>query len=365
MSWTPTTFTELPVTSSDVHFRNMATGSDGALYVTTPSKVFRSLDGFGTLVDVSPKVPTGGEEYFGVSVAPSGAVFVTLLSGGVYKSINSGVSWTLVCGATHVWRSIHTVSDSVWLVGTLDAGVVRTLDGGSSFETVLAGIKSTQSFTVEPDGTVSMSVLGTIDDTPALQGRIYTTADQGSTWGVKYTAPYDTNIMGAVCDVYSGAYYLGLYDGTTKATLDFVSFTTIPADPIHGGAVLADRAYICSYAGQSISRSAPLIGPAPNAPRIYPSTGILQGIQLVVIQGTGVIRYTLDGSEPSASSPIYTAPFRLSAPTTVKARAYATPLESATATAILDIQGASLQRIPNYRDHVLPYLLDQYKGDNA
>ena len=103
----------------------------------------------------------------------------------------------------------------------------------------------------------------------------------------------------------------------------------------------------------------------PNAPRIYPPSGTFQGVQIVTIQGSGVIRYTLDGSEPTTSSPIYMAPFRLSAPTTVKAKAYVSPLESTTATAILDIQGASLQRIPNYRDHVLPYLLEQYKGFNA
>lgn len=101
------------------------------------------------------------------------------------------------------------------------------------------------------------------------------------------------------------------------------------------------------------------------SPSIYPHPGTFQGVQIVTIQGPGVIRYTLDGSEPTTSSPIYTAPFRLSSPTTVKAKAFGLPLESTTATAILDIQGASLQRIPNYQDHVLPYLLEQYKGDNA
>ena len=100
------------------------------------------------------------------------------------------------------------------------------------------------------------------------------------------------------------------------------------------------------------------------APSIYPPSGTFQGVQIVTIQGSGVIRYTLDGSEPTTSSPIYTVPFRISSPTTVKAKAFGLPLESTTATAILDIQGASLQRIPNYRDHVLPYLLEQYKGDN-
>ena len=102
----------------------------------------------------------------------------------------------------------------------------------------------------------------------------------------------------------------------------------------------------------------------PVPPSIYPASGTLQGVQLVVIQGQGTIRYTVDGSEPTASSPIYTGPFRLSAPTTVKARAYISPLESSTATAILDIQGAVLQSVPSYRDRVLPYLLEQYKGDN-
>ena len=364
MSWVPAAFTDLGVSASDKRFRNMAVGADGVFYVTTPTKVFRSVDGFANLVDVSPKIPSAGvEEYFGVSVSPSGAVFVTLLRGGIYKSINSGSSWTLVCGAAHIWRSIHAISDSMWLVGTFEAGVVRTVDGGSSFTTVFAGIRSTQCFTVEGDGTVAMVVLGAIDDTPSLEGRIYTTANQGDSWSVKYSAP-DTSISGAVCDPYSGAYYVGIYNGTTKATLDFMSFTDVSSDYIHGGVVFADRAYICSYFGQSISRSVPIIGPAPNAPRIYPSTGILQGIQLVVIQGTGVIRYTLDGSEPSASSPIYTAPFRLSSPTIVKARAYS-PLGSTTATEVLDIRGAVLQAVPSYQDHVLPYLLEQYKGDNA
>ena len=100
------------------------------------------------------------------------------------------------------------------------------------------------------------------------------------------------------------------------------------------------------------------------APRIYPASGTLQGVQLVVIQGQGTIRYTLDGSEPTASSPIYTGPFRLASSATVKAKAFQNSLESATATSTLVIQGADFLKIPSYTAHVLPYLLEQYKGDN-
>ena len=42
----------------------------------------------------------------------------------------------------------------------------------------------------------------------------------------------------------------------------------------------------------------------------------------IVAPTEGVIRYTLDGSEPSAASPLYTAPFTLTTTTVVKARVY-------------------------------------------
>ena len=100
-------------------------------------------------------------------------------------------------------------------------------------------------------------------------------------------------------------------------------------------------------------------------PSIYPGTSTLQGVQLVTIQGQGTLRYTLDGTEPTAASPVYLAPFRLTSSATVKAKAYVGGIPSDTTTAVLTIQGAEIQAISNYRDHVLPYLLEQYKGDNA
>ncbi|MBP7867878.1 MAG: chitobiase/beta-hexosaminidase C-terminal domain-containing protein [Acidobacteria bacterium] len=53
------------------------------------------------------------------------------------------------------------------------------------------------------------------------------------------------------------------------------------------------------------------------------------------------IRYTLDGSDPTPQSALYTTPFTLTEPTTVKARAYLPPCpESAVATAVFDVKAA-------------------------
>lgn len=104
--------------------------------------------------------------------------------------------------------------------------------------------------------------------------------------------------------------------------------------------------------------------PTYPTPSIYPASGTLQGVQLVVIQGSGTIRYTLDGSEPTASSPVYAGPFRLASSATVKAKAFQNSMASDTSTSVLVIQGDDFLKIPSYTAAVLPLLLEQYKGDN-
>ena len=65
----------------------------------------------------------------------------------------------------------------------------------------------------------------------------------------------------------------------------------------------------------------------PPAPAIAPSTGVYASEQAVSIQtatpGT-TIRFTIDGSEPSELSPIYSTPFVVTEATTVRARSFKT-----------------------------------------
>jgi hypothetical protein len=68
-------------------------------------------------------------------------------------------------------------------------------------------------------------------------------------------------------------------------------------------------------------------------PVISPNGGLFGGSVLVSMntQTPGAeIRYTLDGSEPTGSSPLYTAPFSLSQSTTVKAKSFHASLQDST-----------------------------------
>ena len=64
--------------------------------------------------------------------------------------------------------------------------------------------------------------------------------------------------------------------------------------------------------------------PTLNAPRATPNGGLFTGSQTVSLSANqgAAIRYTLDGSEPTAASPLYTEPLTISTTTTVKAKAF-------------------------------------------
>lgn len=113
-----------------------------------------------------------------------------------------------------------------------------------------------------------------------------------------------TDSNGAVCDVFCcGATRAGVTCGVDEITGDRAFFT----EPTPGA---ANAAPIRSYARE----------PVFSAGSGYYS-GTLE-VSLSCVDG-GEIRYTTDGSEPNASSPLYTAPLPFSQTTVLKARAYA------------------------------------------
>lgn len=104
----------------------------------------------------------------------------------------------------------------------------------------------------------------------------------------------------------------------------------------------------------------------PPAPSIFPVSGTYQGTQLLTILATGgTAHYTTDGSDPTALSPVYTPGYRIQDGTTIKAVTVSPEgLLSPVSSASYRISGNKIVSIPSYRNHVLPYLLEQYKGDN-
>lgn len=104
----------------------------------------------------------------------------------------------------------------------------------------------------------------------------------------------------------------------------------------------------------------------PIPPSVYPPPSTYQGVQLVILKSSQSlpIHYTMDGSEPTISSPLYTGPIPVYQDTQIKAAAFYGNIPSDTVTASYTITNGILPKIQSYRDRVLPYLLEQYKGDN-
>ena len=132
-------------------------------------------------------------------------------------------------------------------------------------------------------------------------------------------------------------------------------------------ATVKAKAYVGGIPSDTTTAILTILNAPPPAPSIYPSSGTFQGVQLVTLKSSQSlpIRYTLDGSEPTISSPLYISPIPVNHDTQIKASAFVGTIYSSTMSASYKITNGILNRIPNYRDHVLPYLLEQYKGDNA
>ena len=148
------------------------------------------------------------------------------------------------------------------------------------------------------------------------------------------------------------------YDGTTLTMT--LNDTAVPADTFTTswtinipGTVGANTAFVGFTAGTGGSTAIQEIlgwtystgatGPPPAAtPVITPATGSFTSAQMVSMTDTtsgASIFYTLDGTQPTASSTPYTVPFNVSSTTTVMAIATATNFStSATATSVITIQ---------------------------
>lgn len=152
-----------------------------------------------------------------------------------------------------------------------------------------------------------------------------------------------------------------------SASLYTAPFPVVEGETIYA-ATVAGNGLLESYAG-GFRVGAPVAYtvdiPNPEPPTIYPPTGSYTGTQFVgIVSQTGAIRFTTDGTDPTASSEIFTRGFRLTDGMTVKAVADLDGILSAVSEATYSIQGDKIQAIPSYTAHVLPYLLEQYKGDN-
>lgn len=144
--------------------------------------------------------------------------------------------------------------------------------------------------------------------------------------------------------------YIGGFNGTdaAKGQLDDVAFFKRLLTP-------AEIAAINANGGVPILTLYPAVAPLPGV-AVSPVPGtILRGSQTVSLTSTpgAVIRYTLDGSEPTANSQVYDTALDLSTTTTVKSRV-------TDGARLGPVTAATFLRIPNNPPNVLLIVADDF-----
>lgn len=289
------------------HGTAIAQASDGTLYLATnPSGyIYKSIDCGATW---TPITASGENSWYDISIAENGNIYAAVYGGYLYKSTDSGASWTPM-GPVAPWVSVCAVG------------------------TRLIGLTTTQVFYSDDLG-----------DTWSL-----------ATWpGYSWFRARSYNGVLFACKAYS-TIHRSTDLGATWEDLEAAEYGWALSVINTGSAIF----------GNSFSGVAQIYTLTVDPPTIYPPTGKYQGVQFVgITTSRGFIRFTTDGSNPTASSEIFTRGFRLTDGMTVKAIADLDGILSDVSEATYSIQGDKIQPIPSYTAHVLPYLLEQYKGDN-
>ncbi len=152
-------------------------------------------------------------------------------------------------------------------------------------------------------------------------------------WGKFYDPDNEPEIVGPVLS--RNAWYTMTLHHTSDDTVDIYVDGTLVASkasftgatkPAHIGIYEGSFATVAYIEVDYVSVGLPASGPSAAIPYITPRTGTYSEDQLVTITCAtpgATIRYTTDGSTPTESSAVYTAPFIASPGTTITAKSWA------------------------------------------
>jgi hypothetical protein len=156
---------------------------------------------------------------------------------------------------------------------------------------------------------------------------------------------FTTSVNVALACATPGAAIRYTLDGTPPTStstlyavpLRFTTTTTVKAKAFKAG-IIESEVVSGTYTAQVVS---PTLTPAPG-----PYTAGVS-VALTCATSGAAIRYTLDGTPPTSTSALYTAPFRLTATTTMKAKAFKTGMaESVETSGTYAVQVAPLTLLP-------------------
>lgn len=266
-----------------------------AITTSTNFKIKAFKSGYDTSITVSGN--------FIINAQPTAAAPVFAPSGGVYNASQS-----------------VTITSA-----TAGADIRYTLDNS---EPTSASTLYTAALTVNSSDTIKARTFKTGYDSSAVTTEIYrfkAATPAISPAGGTFTSPQSISIScaSAGAQIY---YTLNGIDPTSSSTLYTAPFIVSTSNMVKA------RAYVAGYDTSSIDVQTYIINtPVAATPTFSPGGGSYTSAQNVTISSTTVgasIRYTLDGSEPTSTSLLYSTPISISTITTLKARAFANGFDS-------------------------------------
>ena len=265
------------------------------------------------------------------SVPPGGAVTVTQSGTLKARAFKSGMPPSDVASATYTLQ----VPAPVFSI----AGGTYSADFTSAIST--PGVTGT-TIRYEISGTVTDSsplYTGpiTVDRTMSPRAKAWRTGWTASAEGVtSYTMKVAVPALSPAPGAHTGPQTVSLSTTTPGATLRYTTdgseLTAGSATILSGGTVVVDRSgtvavrgYRAGWTESDIRWGLYSIDLGTlAAPTITPAAGTYASVQTVSLVGPAgaTVRYTIDGSEPTFTSRVYTAPIAVDATMTVKAKAF-------------------------------------------
>ncbi len=235
-------------------------------------RAYASLPGATWTPTSAPTLDASTAFWEGFASSSDGMRIVAVaLNGGVYTSIDGGVSWTLRTNglpATAIWSWVASSSDGARLEAHVyGGGIYTSADGGETWTLQTHGVPMTASWYGSASSADGMKLVATLEG-----GGIYTSADGGANWTLRTNGlPVSANWNGVasssdgmrlVAPVASGLYTSG-DGGATWMHLDnaptLPSFGTLIASSSDGTRLTSTRSdggiYVSNDSGTSWTRT--------------------------------------------------------------------------------------------------------------
>ena len=259
----------------------------------------------------------------------------------------AGMGWQLPAPVLSVASGLYYADQAV---------TVTNNDTSATMRYTTTGVEPTTSDTV-----VSSGATVAVAQSLTLKVKAWRT---GYVTSLTSTRSYELKVVTPVLSPTSGAYgssqNVTMNTATPSATVRYTLDGTEPttSSTTYAGAVSVSatttargRAFKTGWThSDSAAHSYWISGGTVSTPTLTPTPGTFSAAPLVTLAtatSDASIRYTLDGSDPVATSPLYRYPFVVSATTTVKARAFKAGMtQSAAATGAYAVDAAGATATP-------------------